>query len=295
MYAAEWSCTGENTRTATGRQKARASQPACMHARTRAQTPRLRARGGGGPGRGPSARSTGGSAPAGHAGHAPPHAGHARRRHSGRRHARRHAGGRHHGGHTRRPGWEARRQAGGHPTGRRQLPHLGLHLDGCRATHAAHRAGEACWCGAQGRCRHAAASNLATARPGLNLRLLWARGRGRLCHQRHNGLAAEHDETESPLHLLLIVLSALGLDLSKLFAIRQDDVHVLVEGHEGAHEHPLVRDGHTDAVVQPLGHARVAPRHGSWLGRSPRTEVVAQCLGDCRGVPCRLAPRTEIT
>lgn len=77
-------------------------------------------------------------------------------------------------------------------------------------------------------------------------------------------LAAEEHEPEGALLLLdrLGLRARLGLHLPELLALGQDEVHVLVEGLERAHEGPAVLGHDPDSVIDVLHHLVVlSDRH----------------------------------
>ena len=58
-------------------------------------------------------------------------------------------------------------------------------------------------------------------------------------------------EAETSLDLLLYS-GFVGFGDAVLFGVGEDDVHVFVEGEEGAHHHPAVLDGNSHSEIDPL-------------------------------------------
>lgn len=84
------------------------------------------------------------------------------------------------------------------------------------------------------------------------------RGRS-LSSEGDNILPANNDESEGTFDLFLHS-GFVGLGDSVLFGIGEYDVHVLVEGEEGADHHAAVLDGEPDSEVDPL--QKLAPLGG---------------------------------
>lgn len=76
------------------------------------------------------------------------------------------------------------------------------------------------------------------------------RGR-RFSSERNDVLSADDDKSESALDLFLHS-SFVGLGDSVLFRICEDDVHVLIEGEEGADHHASILNSNPHSEVDPL-------------------------------------------
>lgn len=72
--------------------------------------------------------------------------------------------------------------------------------------------------------------------------------------QRDNVAAAEQDKPEDALLLALRQFGVLGLDLTELLAVPQDEVHVLVERLERPDEGSRVLQDNPHPIVQELDH-----------------------------------------
>jgi hypothetical protein len=91
----------------------------------------------------------------------------------------------------------------------------------------------------------------------LTTALLW--GRRAFNRHGHNGLTAHQDEAQWSLQYTFsigfsLALALAGIGLAELFGIADDQVHVLVKGHELTDHFSTVLNGHTNAVVDPLLH-----------------------------------------
>jgi len=150
--------------------------------------------------------------------------------------------------------WHTRRHAGWHSTGHSWRRHpIGHRTSSHRwRRHAARRRHHS----------HSTTSRHAPSwtryKPGLFI-IINSR-RCTLIRQTDNRLAAQDDKAQRPLLLnrfrhLGIPLLALLLDPSELFAISQDEVHVLVKGEHLAHEGPSVVQGDFDDVVEKSDHS----------------------------------------
>lgn len=80
------------------------------------------------------------------------------------------------------------------------------------------------------------------------------RGRRPLHRQRDHVLPADQHETQSPFLLFFSCLCFSRLELPEFFAIRQNQVHVLIEGFELANECPRVLKDDLHAVIQIRSH-----------------------------------------
>lgn len=71
---------------------------------------------------------------------------------------------------------------------------------------------------------------------------------------------------------LLLVRSFTGSH-AELFTIRKYDIHMFVKCNERSHKFTAVLDVDPNAILQPLLHSRILPRHNEWYSDDIATNV----------------------
>jgi hypothetical protein len=93
--------------------------------------------------------------------------------------------------------------------------------------------------------------------------------RGAFHREGDNGFTANQDQTKGPLFLPLFLLGLAG-NLSELFRIANDQVHVFIKRHELANNDTTVLDGNPHPVIDKLKHLAAFGRHDGQTKRELR-------------------------